>query len=425
MQVGDYVLPYNPHPAQWVIHTHPARFRFVAAGARFGKDMMTAAEIVTTAIWLAEKRKGEKLIPIVHIWYVAPTFSILRQQWRYLTTFIEQVEQASNLKIVKKLNNSLFVMELENGAIIEGKSADKPLQLKGVGLDYLAITEAALVPSVAWEESLAPRLISPGRLGLVLANSSPRGRNNWFAKMTFMGMEKFNDEYAGFRFPTWANPYVDMEWIKRMKEVMPDYKFRQEIAAEFDVDSNFVFAPYEFLFELTNYKPKGDIFIGIDPGGKYDYAAMVFIDYYDDKYYVYDYIALQDDDISAIIKKFADKIIRSPARTIYLESNFGTLWGKTLKEELNKRNRTIKIIEVRTSPKNRQQMLDRILIRMGQDRLKLKNDDLIKKHFMSVYLDEDSKYKHVKNEHDDLVFATAIALEGFETKGGGKRIAVV
>jgi hypothetical protein len=411
MDIAEF--PYKPHKTQLEVHNFRSSMKFLAAGARWGKDMLTSAEIVATALLLPEYRKGEKLIPIAHIWYLAPTYSILRQQWRYLTSFIEQISESVGFNIVKKQNNSLFIIELYNGAVIEGKSADRPLQLKGVGLDLLAITEAALIPDVAWEESLVPRLASPGRLGIVIANSTPRGRRGWFYKMWKMGREKMNDEISGFHYASWDNPMVDPKWIEKMKMLMPEHKFMQEIAASFDVDGGFVFSPYMFLFDVNkeSYKPSEHVIAGIDTGGKYDYAALVFLDYNDDKYVLFDYV-LEKGDPKEIINKFAKKLIHYKPKEIVIENNFAPLWGEELKRECNKYGWTPKIKSIRTTAKNKGQMIDRILMRMGEGTLHIINDDIIKQHFGAVEIDDSGKYFHPKGTHDDLVMATAIALEG-------------
>jgi len=410
-------FPYKPHKTQAIVHAFPSRMKFIAAGARWGKDVLTSAELVVTALTLPEERKGERLIPIAHLWYLAPTYSILRQQWRYLTTFLDQVSDSLGFDIVKKQNNSLFVIELFNGAVIEGKSADRPLQLKGVGLDLLAITEAALIPDVAWEESLVPRLASPGRLGIVIANSTPRGRNGWFYRMWKMGRENMNEEISGFHYASWDNPMVDPKWIERMKMLMPEHKFQQEIAASFDVDGGFVFSPYMFLFDVkkNEYKPKGKIIAGIDTGGKSDYAAIVFLDYVDGVYYMFDYIAIKGDP-KDIIRKFALKIIKHKPKEVMIENNFAPLWGEEIKKECQKYGFRPNMKSIRTTKKNRNQMIERILVKLGDESLHLLDDEIVKQHFGSVEIDEMGRYYHPKGTHDDIVMAIAIALEGMNEK---------
>jgi phage terminase large subunit-like protein len=57
------------HKAQAEVFRHPARFRVLVAGRRFGKTHLARTEIIKAA-----KGKGRRLI-----WYVAPTFSMARE----------------------------------------------------------------------------------------------------------------------------------------------------------------------------------------------------------------------------------------------------------------------------------------------------------------------------------------------------------
>lgn len=168
-----------------------------------------------------------------------------------------------------------MTLEMVGDVVIELKSADKPENLVGVGLDALVLLEAALVPELAWNQSLRPRLASPGRWGLLLASGTPKGRN-WFHKLVMAGLQGQADHWSLIA-PTWDSPLVPNDEIEALRQGMTERAFKQEIGAEFLDDAGGVFKGVRSCIVVPR-EGNGSCTIGIDWGRKRDYTAFTAVD---------------------------------------------------------------------------------------------------------------------------------------------------
>jgi len=229
-------VPYAPHPGQVRFHNSRARFRVLACGARWGKDRASVNELNKTITRLAEDpTRDQRLIPRIHCWLVAPNFPLSKQLWRELLFFTppELIES------INKTERTITWKPQYGGAVIEIKSADNPDELVSVGLDVVVITECGLVAQSTWEDSLRPRLSSPGRAGLAILNGTPRGmyiapnEKHWFYVAFLNGKDPSKPEWESWNFPTWSNPYISKEEIALMKRDMEPRLYDQNIGGLF------------------------------------------------------------------------------------------------------------------------------------------------------------------------------------------------
>ena len=271
------------HPGQREIFLDSSKIRVIAAGARWGKDRLTILDMLLKCQWLAtyEKERRKSLIPAVLAWYVAPTYSLLRQAWEELEHF------TAPLKGVK-LNKGSLQAFLPGGIEIEFKSADNPGRLLARGVDYIAVTEAARCKKEAWEKSLVTRLSSPGRGvngegGMTLLNSTPEGQN-WFFDLWKSGQCCKDGYIKSWQHTSYDNPYIDPQQLDRHRELLPDKVFRQEYLAEFLPGGGTVFHNLAEAWKTYDYPclPDPDEWgipysIGIDWGRHNDSTAITVI----------------------------------------------------------------------------------------------------------------------------------------------------
>ena len=109
------------------------------------------------------------------------------------------------------------------------RSADNPQRLRGEGLDFLVMDEAAFVKPEVWQEVLRPTLTE--RKGSALFISTPIGRDNWFYDLWETAEE--GDNWARFRFATTDNPAIDPEEVEAARTEVGSIVFAQEYLAEF------------------------------------------------------------------------------------------------------------------------------------------------------------------------------------------------
>src|SRR3990172_3671438 len=147
----------HPHPGQRMVHRHPARFKILAAGRRWGKTRLGVNECLDVAA-----RGGRAP-------WVAPTYKMSEVGWRP----IRRIGTKINAE-VRKVDRQII---LPGGGEVTVRSADNPDSLRGEGLDFIVLDECAFIVEEAWTEVLRPALSD--RQGKAMFISTPKGRN-WF-----------------------------------------------------------------------------------------------------------------------------------------------------------------------------------------------------------------------------------------------------
>lgn len=198
------------HRAQSAIYHDPTRFKVVAAGRRFGKTMLAAQNHI-------ELTCHQK-----HSWWVAPTFPIAEIGWRAIEYIARQIP-------IAKIRTGDKMVKIGDGWV-QVKSADSDGGLRGEGLDYLTMDEAAHVRNLkdVWEQELRPALAD--RKGGALFISTPKGYNMFYE---LWKRAEIDHEYKAWQVPSWENPFLSPSEIEAAKKSLPDLVFRQEFGAEF------------------------------------------------------------------------------------------------------------------------------------------------------------------------------------------------
>lgn len=211
------------HEGQADILLSDARFRIVACGRRWGKTVTCAKEtrdaLATHADgWLA--------------WWVAPTY---QQAEIGLRTLLDETPE----EFVASVNRSKLRVEATTGAVVEFKSADKPDNLRGEGVDLLVADEAAEIDQYAYENALRPTL-TDSEDSRMIAISTPKGRG-WFFEFFQRGRSEDWPEYEAFQGPTTENPFINQSDVDTAERELPERVFRQEYLAEFVDETGGVF----------------------------------------------------------------------------------------------------------------------------------------------------------------------------------------
>ena len=219
-----YLNGVHDHPGQKELHFGSDWQYFTAPwGRRTGKTFSAAGEVLFTASF-----------PKTKIWIAAPNYELCDRVFElvYRAIAIDEIFGPGSVKSARFSKNIRFI-ELTNGSIIVGKSAESPKSLKGEQIDLLIIDECAFVPEVIFTEYLEPCTLD--RKGRVLFISTPRG-NNWFKKYYERGDQKETRE-KGWRSracPTWDNPFMDKVWLASKKAETSPTIFRREYGGSFE-----------------------------------------------------------------------------------------------------------------------------------------------------------------------------------------------
>lgn len=207
------ILP-SLHRTQVEIQVHPARFKIICAGRRWGKGVLGIGEAVRRAA------AGQ------HCWWIAPSFASAAYQagWRMLEFYASKLPGA-------KLHLQRRALQMPGGGWLQFKTAEEVDSLRGESIDFVVVDEAAHIRDLQnlWELCLRPCLLD--RKGHAWFISTPHGHN--FFHDLFQRGQADGKTWASFQFPTTANPYLDETELAEIGKDMPGLVQRQEIGAEF------------------------------------------------------------------------------------------------------------------------------------------------------------------------------------------------
>ena len=237
------------HPAQEEVRDSEARWKILCAGRRFGKSRLGVQLCM------------QKALDGGRVWWVAPTFAIARVGWRDVVAAAQSFPKEVGVDI--KVGD--MTVYFPSGGSIAVKSADNPQRLRGEGLHYLVMDEAAFVREETWTEVLRPTLTE--NKGEALFISTPIGMDNWFYKLWEKAEQA--EDWDRFQFPTVANPMIDPQEVESAREDLGELVFAQEYLAEFISEGAQIFKPTWF-----NYYKEGVGTVTAD-GKKYEVKDLV------------------------------------------------------------------------------------------------------------------------------------------------------
>jgi phage FluMu gp28-like protein len=249
----------GPHAAQATIMQDTTRFRVVSAGRRFGKSKLGVAECLKVAA-----EEGGRA------WWLAPIYKMTNVGWRPLTQMARKIPGSI-------VSLSERTITFPGGGEVAVRSADNPNSLRGEGLDFVIIDEAAFVDPDVWPSAIRPALSD--RQGRALFISTPKGRN-WFWEIYRRGVAH-EDGWAAFTFPTSSNPYIPQAEIEAAKADLPDIIYRQEYLAEFVDMEGAVFRRIQeaATLEAIDGPEEGRQYIAaVDPAASVDYTVVTIWD---------------------------------------------------------------------------------------------------------------------------------------------------
>ncbi|MCB9450950.1 MAG: hypothetical protein H6672_05890 [Anaerolineaceae bacterium] len=248
-----------PHINQQRILDEDCRFRIVACGRRFGKTEVGKREILTRAA------AGKQC------WWVAPTYLMADQVWRDLTAVLENAPEIVITKSTRRI-------DFTNGGMIAVRSAHNPDHLRGAGLDFAVLDEAAYLPPNVWPEVIRPMLVE--RRGGALFLSTPNG-HNWFYDLFRLGMDDEESEWRSFRFTTADNPLVAPEELDSIHRSTAERIWNQEYLAQFTADAGQVFREVSAVATVPlNVAPQRSkrYVAGVDWGREGDYTVIAVME---------------------------------------------------------------------------------------------------------------------------------------------------
>lgn len=388
MPTATIKLP-RPHRAQQDILSDDARFRVVVTGRRFGKT---------------ELGKHAALHEALHggaVWYCTPTYTLAKQVWREFKPLIRPVPGV-------RLNNSDFRAELPTGGTVQFVSLHEPDNLRGAGLDFVIIDEAAHVKDGVWDAVLYPMLLTTKGRALFL--SSPNG-TNWFYQLFLRGQDDSKPNWRSWQMASDASPLVDGSELADIRLNTPDRVFRQEYLAEFLDDGGAVFRN---LTACITDEPDGgeDVVFGVDLGRHNDYTVITAIDRVTQ--HVLDIDRFTDTSWSVQLVRLKAMAEQWKPRTILMEENF----NDSFVEQAHESGLPVKFW--RTNNKNKARIINDLALAFEQASIRIPNDPVLIGELQAYTVERlpsgGLRYTAPAGLHDDMVMSLALAWEAIQAQ---------
>jgi phage terminase large subunit-like protein len=266
-------VQFNLHPAQTEIHKHPARFKIVAAGRRFGKTVFSVIRCFEEAL-AQVNAAGVELNSSSEVIYVGiDREQARRNAWPYFLQFSYEIEEATGLKLRILEKTSMIELPQElGGCRIRLLGMDDPDAARGMKLRYAVLDEYADMPPRVWPEIIRPALIDVK--GSALFIGTPKGRNHFYEliERALADIEDVGDEspWAVFNYSSEDNSLIDPDELKGMIREYTNGSedlYEQEIAAKFVASSGQIFNQDDF--NIVNMIPDAtyDTFLAVDLAG--------------------------------------------------------------------------------------------------------------------------------------------------------------
>lgn len=334
-----------------MVHNHPARFKVLAAGRRWGKTRLGVHECLDVA------SSGGRA------WWVAPNYKMGEVGWRPLRIMAGKVGA-----LVRKVDRQIT---MPNGGEVTVRSADNPDSLRGEGLDFVVMDECAFTSEATWIEALRPALSD--RKGSAMFISTPKGRN-WFWRNYQRGLVD-GDEWMSWQLPTSDNPYIDPDEIEAARGSLPEVIFEQEYLAIFLESEGAVFRNIAACMNAPDTTPEQHaghkIVMGVDWGKQADFTALSVgckdcgyeLDI--DRFNRIDY-TIQQSRLKSMAKKWGVK-------TILAESN---AMGEPIIDQLFADG--LPIIGFKTTSASKPTLIENLALTLEREEYQFINDDIWK-----------------------------------------------
>ena len=270
--------------------SHPARFKVITAGRRFGKSVLGLMFLL----------KGE-MLQGQNRWYLSPTYRQGKLTvWPILKSIIR------NQPDWKINETELSCTRL--GVTIAIKGSDASDNLRGAELSRVVLDEYAYQKPGVFEEVIYPMLTTTHGNALMIGTPDGFSSNNFYDY--FLKGQGEDDQWKSWQFKTIDGGFVDEKELELAKSNLDERAYRQEFMASFETAANRAAWAFDRSKHVVKAEELSSYFIiGID--FNVDYMTAVLACVYSDQTIHY-----------------VDEIRRRNSSTELLANEMKTLWPK-------------------------------------------------------------------------------------------------
>ncbi|NWF69600.1 MAG: hypothetical protein HXY40_10990 [Chloroflexi bacterium] len=361
----------------------------VAAGRRFGKTHVGLVALL------------QKTMPGRVGWWLSPTYGMAEQVWRDLKNLLGDAHRLN-------ISESGHRIDMANGGVIAIRSSHNPDHLRGAGLDFVVLDEAAFMTPDVWPEIIQPMLLE--RKGGALFLSSPNGLN-WFWQVYQMGVNN-KRSWRAFHFTSLDNPLIDAAELEALRLNSAERVWREEYLAEFMSDSGQVFRGVRAAATVapdTQPQPDKRYIAGLDWARDNDYTCMAVMEYETrrlvalERFHGVGY-ALQRDRVKQVCERWRPAVV-------WAESN--SMGGPNI-EALQAEGLPIRPFV--TSASSKAPLIEALALAVERAQVALLPDEVLLGELSAYRMERlpggGYRYMAPPGGHDDTVIALALAWHG-------------
>lgn len=376
------------HPAQAEISVHPARFKVLSCGRRFGKTA------------LATEMMCDRLLDGQLVAYFAPTFRMCQE---VRDAVIETLHP-----VIATRNKDDWRIILHTGGKLDFWSTSAGETVRGRKYHFAVVDEAALVSSAdTWHFSIRPLLTD--YKGGALFCSTPRGRN-WFWQIYQLGISQ-EEGWQSWQFPTVSNPHIDPAEVEAARRAVPERVYQQEYLATFLDDGGAVFRGIDRVCTASEEDPRsGSRYVfGVDWGKSNDFTAISVVDVhrmqqvYLDRFNQISW-QIQRDRLMTLYQLYKPVSIVAEANSIG-DVNIEALVAEGLP-----------VVKFMTTRQTKGRLIEAMTLAIEREEVRLLADEVLKGELQAYEMEQTSTgywtYNAPPGVHDDTVIATALSLHG-------------
>jgi len=336
----------------------------------------------------------EILQPNKTVFVIAPDYGLTG---KVMDEVLKNLAHITNKYSYQKIPPKII---LDNGSIVEGKSAENPRGILGSATDLNIIDEAAFLGDDIYHRYVKPTTLS--KKGRTILISTPNGMNYFYELWLKAGRGQFH-------FTSYESPYVSAEELDKLKSVTPEKVFEQEYLAKFITSAGSAFGDLEVLIDGKMEEPEknASYVIGVDLGMHNDFTAVVVI-----------HVGKKKVVWAEKIREANWQFIKEKIFEISKKYNSAPLWvdssglGDAVFEDISRM--TYAVPYSMHSAKAKEQLIDKLRIFCENRIIKLcDNKDLIEElrnYQYNIKSNGYVSYGAIKGQYDDLVIALALAV---------------
>lgn len=259
---------YDPHEAQWTVHSSQARFKGLSNGRRWGKTLLGGKEAEATA-WVKNQ-----LGNVQRGWIIGPNYDDGEKEFRVVYDSLKAlgVDQISSKFLKNEENGNMHILT-NWGWDLEVRSAAHPESLVGEGLDFVLCVEAGRLTRHMFTEYVRPALSD--KRGWMLATGVPEIATD--TSLLYWAWQRGQDEnrttWASWQMPSWTNTVVfpggrtDPEIMDAAEDLTQD-EFDRQYGGQFVERVGRVMKEWDDNYHLTDvsYNPEWPLYAAIDYG---------------------------------------------------------------------------------------------------------------------------------------------------------------